>query len=391
MTSPIFSRLVTVLSLAVPLVSAGAVRAVVDPATVAVTYAERTSLSVTWIVAGAPPGAVVTSEQGRFVLFRAGQCGTTPLSTIARPLSGTSDAAGTLRARERFAVPAAVTIAARKSGASALCYLRTFSVGNVPLATEELRLTISGGLAADFAVTAVRLRFDDGSIGRIVTAGTDLGVVAEIAYRGEGRLRAFWELAGPATTLGRASFRRIGTVHRRLTGSGRMRLAGPRLPTATPGLHLLRLRFVEPDIDTPELVIRYFVRRALPEERPPAPLALRAPQEGARLRADLSFAWEPLQGAAAYRVEFFPSGVQEGAHPHTGLLVPGEVREAALTPPVRERLAASAAWRWRVVAFDAEGRIIAVSDLRLLRAERDAAQEKPAGEGPAAAGAGAAP
>ena len=352
-------------------VLAGSARAVPVPAEVRIALGETTRLGVQWRLAAAfQPGEPVTSPQGRFRLLQAGQCGAV-LATRTRALNTTADGQGSVRLRERVRVDAALGLAAREAGGEGLCYERVFTGAlSQTQVTDTLRLPLTGALGAAAVVVQVRLRFEDGSLGQLVARGEVLTAVAEISARGEGRLRAVWEVATPVTTGGVPGFRRIGLVQRRFFGGGTLRLVSPPLPTAIPGLHLVRLRVLEPDSSLAPAELRYFVRLPTAGAAPPAPLGVLGPADGARLGEGLRFRWQAAAGAHAYRLEFYAPGEDPGRDPpRTGLWLPRDVRESGLTPLVRRRLAEARRWRWRVVAFDAAGRLVAASPLRRLGVE----------------------
>ncbi len=345
--------------------------AAVTPATLRLPLGETARATVTWRPAGPfAAGEGVASDAGRFRVLRAGNC-TDLLRTVTRTLRGTADGRGRVRLRERLRVDAALGLAARRAGGTGLCYERTFR-GAVSQArvTETLILPLVGGLGADLVLTLLRLRFDDGALARLVSRGERLGIRAEIHYRGEGRLRAVWEIATPDAGHGVGGFRRIGFLQRRLVGDGTLVVEGPRLPTERTGLHLVRLRLLEPELDAPGLQLRYFVRLPTPGTAPPAPLAVTGPADGAVLTEGFRFGWRRVAGARAFRLEFFaPGDDPDRDPPRTGLLLPADAEGSALSPLVRARLADRPRWRWRVVAFDAEGRVVAASPLRTLGTE----------------------
>ncbi len=355
---------------AVVLWAAAEVRAAVAPARIRVADAEGARRTVLWTPGGFAPGEAVSSAAATVTLLQGGNC-TAALATVGRPLAATAGGNGVARLRERVVIGQALTIAARRQGASGLCYQRTFAgAQSQTQVTETLIVEITGPAAADLAVTDVRLRFEDGGTSRILERGEPLVAVAEIAHVGRGRLRAVLELAGPATTVGRPRFRRIALLHRQLAAPGRIVWRIPELPTRISGLYLVRLRFLEPELQAEELILRYYVLRQAPAPAPAA-LALREPEDGAVLREGLRFAWAPAERAVAYRLEFYADsgrgGLEEEGRPLTGLLVMAGASEATLTALVRDRLTPPGPYLWRVVAFDAEGAVVAASPFRRLR------------------------
>ena len=297
--------------------------------------------------------------------------GCQPLLTQPLPLSRSLTGPVTqVTLSETLSVPANVALAARQRGASSLLACRDFDDGSGSPVTVTATLGLqSGGLGGAFGIGYVRMRFDDGALSRLVARGAGLSARAHVRYQGRGLLRARWEIATPGSTRGEARFRPLGMVHRYLTGDGDARLESPPLPTGQAGLYLLRLRLLEPDIEAPDLVLRYFVQGA--ETAPEvAALALRAPAAGARLAPDTAFAWQKVADASAYRLEFVRDAPDGQAPARAALLLEGTRSDTRLTPLVRRRLSPGG-WWWQVVALGAEGQVLARSPLRRLWVGRD--------------------
>ena len=276
---------------------------------------------------------------------------------------------------ETVSLPTALVVAARQQGANVLCVARQFvdTSSSVP-ATAVVRLPLqSGGIGStSFSLNYIRVRFDDGTLSRIVERGEALSARARVRYQGRGLLRATWEVADPTSTLGEPSYRPLQTLHRRLAGGGETVLESPPLPTFLPGLHLVRLRVTEPAIGEHNLVLRYYVQQQ-EAGPPPAPLALLGPSEGTRIGDRERFHWEPVSGAVVYRLEFRPanrgfepadgSPPPDDAPPTAALLLPGDRPEAELSRLVRDRLGPGPGY-WRVAAYDANGGLVARSGWR---------------------------
>ncbi len=312
----------------------------------------------------------------------------TPFALVARRVSASAGAGGVAKVRETIQVPASWLVWARKNGYRTLHYIRFFDDGT-QTNCYVLKITLAGGggfSAREFGLSYVRMRFDDDSIARVVEQGAELRVRAEVRYRGHGLLRAVWEVADPARTRsGKVLYTPIATVHRYLTGTGRTVLEGPALPTTLTGLHLVRLRLIEPAIDAPRLFLRYFVRARTAPPAALASIALRAPEPGAALGPETRFAWAPVEGAAAYRLEVYEAPVpgfagraggatepEEGARLVAGLLLDGRERSAALSALAASRLRGPAVYLWRVIAFGRDGRLVAASPYRRLVVAADA-------------------
>ncbi len=313
----------------------------------------------------------------------------TPFAPVARRVSASAGAGGVAKVRETIQVPASWLAWARKNGYRTLHYIRFFEDGGAQTACYVVKITLAAGGSfggKGFGLSYVRMRFDDDSIARVVEQGAELRVRAEVRYRGHGLLRAVWEVADPARTRsGKVLYTPIATVHRYLTGTGRTVLEGPALPTTLTGLHLVRLRLIEPVIDAPRLFLRYFVRARTAPPAALASIALRAPEPGAALGPETRFAWAPVEGAAAYRLEVYEAPVpgfagraggatkpEEGARPVAGLLLDGAERSAALSALAASRLRGPAVYLWRVIAFGRDGRPVAASPYRRLVVAADA-------------------
>ncbi|HHQ42368.1 MAG TPA: hypothetical protein ENK20_08770 [Chromatiales bacterium] len=314
----------------------------------------------------------------------------TPFSSLLGGyVSGVAGTGGTAVVRETIRIPAAWLVWARRNGYTRLDYIRYFDDGSGNKGCNVFKIFVTAGGsfgAADFGLSYVRLRFDDGSVARVVEQGTELRVRAEVRYRGHGLLRAVWEVADPARTRsGEVLYTPVATVHRYLTGTGRTVLEGPALPTTLTGLHLVRLRLIEPAIDAPKLFLRYFVRARAAPPRALAEITLGSPEPGAALGPDTRFAWAPVEGAAAYRLELYEAPApgfagraggatepEEGARPVAGLLLAAGERSAPLSALAASRLRGPAVYLWRVVAFGRDGRPVAASPYRRLVVAADA-------------------
>lgn len=362
MNNPL-TTLVLVLALA-PLTGQAAVTSVtVDPGQAAVPATGPASLSLSWRVernisasTGANAGPQVTSEKGRF-LDATGQV----LAQVERRLRQSRPVSGTgvdrFLFRETVSVPANLRYRLGKVGSGRLYYSRSFDDGfGATSATVALDLTTSA--AAGFGISRLALAFDDGWVSRVVESGAPLRPRARLAFSGSGQLRALWEVAGPVTASGAVVFRPLRNVRRYLAGGGSELIDGPDLPTARPGTYLVRLRLESPQAGFEAPRLRYVVMA--PAIRV-APVEVREPAPGARLTPDTPFAWQPVNGAHHYLVEFFE---EDGERAVTGVVV----SEPATTLPAttRAHLEAGNRYQWRVRALDDGGRLLAESARRPL-------------------------
>jgi hypothetical protein len=71
-----------------------------------------------------------------------------------------------------------------------------------------------------------------------------------------------------------------------------------------------------------------------------------------------------VPGTTTYQLQIFEKLPGPDSEPRfvTGMLVPAETTALPLSALVRRKLAAGHAYRWRITAHDADGRLIARSD-----------------------------
>lgn len=297
---------------------------------------------------------------------------------------------------EALLVPARVLLRAQELGVSQIVYQRSFDDGTPTpsVVAGTFTLNLSGGLSSNFAVTRLALRFPDGSREQIVPEDAEAFVLADITHTGSGRLEARWEVAEPSSTRGLPVFRTLALVRRQLIGSGaRTTIRSPDLPTRGDGVYLVRLRITDPETGFEDPVIRYLVNPALDPAPAPVAMVARSPAAGADFAPGMRFAWQPLDGAAVYRLEFHehplapadpdpvgdPAAAGAGpadadlrplegavSPPISGIVVSAAVDHSQLSPLVLEHLPRGQTYWWRVVAFDSHGRLIGRSPLRPL-------------------------
>ena len=228
-----------------------------------------------------------------------------------------------------------------------------------------------------------------------------------MAYTGTGRLTGRWEvvlpgddLPGVRDLLTEASLPReerrtqqrytqVGRFNLFLPPTGSAVVPGPDpalLPTAVDGGYLILLRVEassekEGDSDLaaagagtgivsggavagfPMPILRYFVGTGLPvvadsqSVRSRGRVVLLAPDPGGAL--DQAFSWDPVGGAALYRIDVAP----ETGPSVASAVVPDAVAGYQLPPWARARLPAGRG-RWRVSALDHGGRTLVRSEWR---------------------------
>ena len=366
------------------------------PANSLIAIGQAHSLPLSWgvvlmyISAGpsAPVPYTITSTSGEF------RVGATVLGTVNNvlTLSGSvpSGAPATVRIPESVMVPPDVTVKANRLGAQTVTYVRIFNDGTTPIQGSEL-IVIGGSGAGLFGITREVLAFDDGAAVRVVQAGDILSAHANIDFTGSGSMSAVWEVAGPSSTAGETMYRELRQVTRGLIGREPEIVKSSELPTDSPGYYRVRLRLTQPlpGFDPPYLA--YYVGEAHSGARGGfTDMSVSAPGEGALLERETRFAWQPVDGAKAYKIELFaspgsdPFGLPEmgggaasadparvraalSAPPAAGMIVTAAQTQVALTSATRARLLPRHSYFWRVQAIGADGGVIGAAQVRQLR------------------------
>jgi hypothetical protein len=124
----------------------------------------------------------------------------------------------------------------------------------------QVRVVSAQGPSAPFAISLLRMRWEDGKTDRSVTQGfAPLVAFADLKYAGTGLLQAQWVVDGIP----------MGTFTRQLAFAGMVSLDSGTLvplPTTAPGEHLVSLRILSPVVSFQAPAIRYFVRLGNGEE-----------------------------------------------------------------------------------------------------------------------------
>lgn len=300
------------------------------------------------------------------------------------------------RLTETVIVPSTVALQARQARSANVIVHRSFTDGTVT-AEAEVVLALGGAASGSFQIAREDLRFHTEARIEAVEPGSLLYAVVDLNYTGTGQFIATWEWA-PLPAGGTALFRplpvvataeqafevsaqcraRSGrptqTLVRELaTGFQHVALCSPPLPTKAEGSYVVQLRVDVPDVtfDPPVVPIRYFVTRsgadipdmALATGRPA--LQLIAPAAGDIWTEAHRFAWQPVPKVAAYRIEFYAQP-RDTEPMLSGVLVEGTQTSAALSGIAQSHLQTGPVY-WRVVAFGDDGRVGAVSSLRVIR------------------------
>lgn len=367
-----------------------------QPASITIPLGQPTSMTVTWVVTSffalAPlPNATLTSSSGQFFVPSTGLVVGTVNSTVSAVGTGMIDGSSRAIITENVTVPAEISLKVLRSGASSLEYRRTFSDGSAVTGTYAVNVAIGGSGAAGFGISRMALTFDDGAVVRIVPAKSRLSAAAEVSYNGSGMLTGYWEVADPGSTSGTPVFRQLQPVSRGLGGAGRMQAPSPDLPTGSLGLYMVRLRVTAPEPGFEPPVLYYYVG----ETKPGTPLAfmpmtVMSPPDQAYVDAATSFAWQPVKGARAYKIEIFanpetsannlpelgggpvaadPQLMQRALSrpPMAGMLVAGKQTRTTLSAATRAKLLPQHSYFWRIQAIGANGTTVGEAQVRELR------------------------
>lgn len=379
-----FATLATAL-VAIPLLALPSKAAVVSvtssPAKVAVASDGPASVAVTWQVVRNvvdPPQPGTISSGNVQVLIGGSPAATLP-GRLTRSVAGDA-LSETVTLAETVAIPQALVYRAIKQRAE--LRLQRLFVDNLDGIGESasLLVTPSGPGSVALSIARLALSFDDEARSRVLAEGEALRAVAELGTEGVGLMSGQWEVARPSTTAGTPVFRPLTLVRQGVAGGGRSVITSPRLPTAETGLHLVRFRVLDPRLAVETPTLPYYVAPRAADAAPEAlhRIIVAAPAPGEALTADTRFAWQALEGAAAYRLAFYtaskgpaapldpaaatpaPAATAEqpiGA-PLAGVLVEGGRSEAVPTASALAQLPSGRRYLWQVSAFDAKGAVI---------------------------------
>jgi hypothetical protein len=149
--------------------------------------------------------------------------------------------------------------------------------GQFGLASTQIRVVQGTGPAAPFAISSLRVRWENGRTDMSVAQGfTPLAAYADLKFEGTGLLQAQWTLDGVP----------IGTFVRQLGFAGQVTLDTSMflpLPATELGEHQVSLQILTPQITFQAPTIRYFVRvddgESLPRVDDIRPAVLRPGEE----------------------------------------------------------------------------------------------------------------
>jgi|GEM_PF-3600829 len=333
-------------------------------------------------------GSAPASQGGAFIVGSgsAGRVLASNTSLLRSTVSPSADGREqSFRVRESLRVPAEVSQQAAALGFKQFYYQREFIMDGVTVSviqTITLKRPLAGAHKSvaenresgsnALGVSRVSLRFDSGAQVASIARNQKLSAIATINYQRAGSLDGVWELATPASTGGQAVYRRLENVHQSLVGDGQALVQSPQLPSDELGVYSLRFRLLLPGEPVQPIVLRYQVgAQGLDEKTKPAHLSVDGPEVNAILSTTTAFSWQTQPSTETYQLAFYryrPASVDEV--PATGLMLPPGQTQTVLSPSVFSYLPPRSTVYWRVIAFNAEGIIIAVSPLREIRTQK---------------------
>ncbi|HEC11858.1 MAG TPA: hypothetical protein ENI80_01155 [Acidiferrobacteraceae bacterium] len=334
-----------------------------NPAQLQVATGRSANITVRWTgqLAGTIGGAITVSSSGGSFTTSSGMRLGSFSRNLSRPVTGSS-----VSFNETIQVPRDVIYRAQKLGNARFLLTRDFTDG-FTTATGTVALNITGGSGGVFTINRIDLMFPDRQRLRVVDRGERVKVIADITYGGSGLLSANWEIATTATSGGALIFQSLRLVRKYLSGFGRVELESPQLPVPTAGQYVVRLRINSPALQGDIPYIRYFVTERHP--RTQKKVRILAPAENVLLAAGVRFAWAPVPGAAYIQIEVYP---KQSAKPGSdklvaGLAVPASQREVAFTRLAQDRLVPGRDYRWRTIAINKAGEVVATSGFRKIK------------------------
>ena len=263
---------------------------------------------------------------------------------------------------ETFRLAPAAVAEAQRLGVNTLVLRRTF--GLKPAVTATVTIEIGGSGSGPLALSRVALHFDDRTLVRVLRQGESAVAIAEITFSGNGVFSGLWEVASPPSTQGEPVFVPLGSSTTNLSAGGITEATSPALPSSIAGTYYVRFRVRSPVVSFQSLVLRYAV-----EQGPAvASIAVTSPEAHATFSPDTRFSWQPAAGAISYRLEFYAADAAPDYEPPlSGEWLPAERRASVLSALAQTHLAAGRAYRWRIVALDGDGEIVARSSLYEIR------------------------
>ncbi len=328
----------------------------VSPTSVNVNAAGSTTVTLRWRVG-------VLSSTPRSITVSSPSATLSTGGTLAGSLSRTIRHPGTglifVTFNERLIVNRTTAARIPAGGASVSRFFSDVT-GTSRAVTVALRTTSGGGLAT----RNIDLTFDDDTRYRVVRLNTALSARLNLTTNGRGILDGAWEVSGPSAITG-SGFRPVARVRKFISGSRRTILESPDLPTNRPGIY--RVRFV-PNSGVPRgerETIPTLTYSVQPKAAPHSGLGLVAPSAGTQMTSATEFRWRAIVGAHRYRLEFLRADTG-GVRAQRIAAQDTESPSARLKGFTFARLTGQPELYWRVIAYDQNGDVIALSSARRI-------------------------
>ena len=294
----------------------------------------------------------------------------------------TSGAVNPFTITETLRIPRSVIAAAEQAGTSIIQYRRIFTDefdGAQSSSTAELKIV--SGSSGVLSISRIDLRFNNGGTSMVVETGRPLNATANFKYNGSGLLDLSWEIATPPGTNGTPVFKTLKTL-RRFLGAGRsLVIESPNLPSQQSGRYILRLTVNSPEVNFAPSFLHYSVVRGTHPEQAMQTIRLISPHDNQSINESTPFAWNPVANATQYQLEIYryqpahppgdndlveQSGEAETKQLTTGILLPSNTLQSALTPLTLTHLEEGKAYYWRTVAVDANGLLVGKTEFRKI-------------------------
>lgn len=306
------------------------------------------------------------------------------LATLAGGLS--QGGSGPYLLSEFVELPAASVQSWQRQGIRRVILTRNFSEpgGRVLRAQVVLNLLSSGlrapreNLGGELLLQRLSLSFTDNQRIKVVPPDSELQAKVLLTYSGNGLLAGRWQLAEPGSSEGRPFYRTLTLVRSQLASAQQQTLTSPLLPVGKAGKYRVRFCVTNPemvpadglvlDSGCPiEALTVETIYEVLGGSDPSARAIIDASPQSGAVDADTAFKWHAVEGAVVYRLQLFASTAEQpgdadvlGESPSfvSGMLLPANVNQTALSALLRNKLEPGGYYLWRVTAHDRNGSLI---------------------------------
>jgi hypothetical protein len=252
---------------------------------------------------------------------------------------------------------------------------RLGGAGRVVLRLSGSRLrSVREGAPGELAVVSLRLEFETGNNAAIVGPDTPLQAALTVQHTGTGVLRGRWQIAEPGSSEIAPVFRTLTLVNVQVRGGQRSHYRSPVLPTARPGVYVLRFCVSGPDlagaaddVQCPDAEQIAYGTYQIQSAEASDPRIRGLSPNGSGAGPQTPFLWEAIAAAATYQLQVFEfaphAGVEAPPAPQFvgGVLVRGDANRTLLGENLRGKLSMGKRYLWRVTAHDEAGRIVGSS------------------------------